>query len=451
MNLKNLPLLFVAIPFLSSAQDSTFQLKDYKYRTPGFKALSVNFSLSGSLSESNQSAGNEYLNKSFDIGPSYLTYNKIVSTNQRLHQSNASLLPRFYSSKQASPSEEKSQRLFSTSLQWARSDRFYKRNLWFIEFGNILEVTGDKSRRDQVALITTDNRAIIKNTASIGVGKGRIEQVQDAQMAMYILKDLKEQGLLDSDIDPEVSNAFAQLITDINNRRIFDFRRRRVYELTRIDSFLTATRLVGKTDIRHFTTLNDNWSFAINPFRMHGTAWFARLKPGIGYSRFYAQWKSTSTSENTSENFAWSLAPELGVEKYVAVNLKWQQSLGASLSYERTRERVIQKTVSAGSSSQTQSDGYASEVSARGFAGLGYFPNTRTQVGVNLVATAGYSNDKAFKFSPNLYLFANYFIGYRTYLNANGSIQYNDYESPTLAYNNILNLHFGVSISHILF
>jgi hypothetical protein len=49
--------------------------------------------------------------------------------------------------------------------------------------------------KDQTNKINNNN-LLAENTVTIGFGKGRIEMVRDAQMALYILNDLKEAGLL---------------------------------------------------------------------------------------------------------------------------------------------------------------------------------------------------------------------------------------------------------------
>jgi len=292
-----------------------------------------NLNLSGSASESKFFFGGEKSDKTISLAPSQLGYTKVISTEKRLHQSTFLLLPWIYSTKQASGNEETGDNTFQTSFRWERNDRFYKTGLWFLEFGNILDAAANRNTRKVPLTVIKNNKQEVKNTFTFGAGRGRIERVQDAQMALYILQDLETQGLLDAEVTPALSHSFARLITDINNRRVFDSRRRRIYELTRIDSFLRTSGLTNKTDIRHFTTVNDNWAFAINPYRLAGTAWFVRLKPGIAYSNSYMQRKSGSNVENKTDILRLSLSPETGFEKYIPVNLQWQQNLGASITY----------------------------------------------------------------------------------------------------------------------
>jgi hypothetical protein len=59
--------------------------------------------------------------------------------------------------------------------------------------------------------------------------------------------------------------AFTNLITQVYNRRVFDFRKRRMYEIEQIDSFLVANKILAVNDVRAINIISDNWSFAIQP------------------------------------------------------------------------------------------------------------------------------------------------------------------------------------------
>jgi hypothetical protein len=286
---------------------------------------------------------------------------------------------------------------------------------------------------------------------TFGIGKGRIERVQDAQMAFYILNDLNKQGLLNVEATPALTNAFAQLITEINNRRVFDTRKRRIYELTKIDSFLRVSGLVNRTDIRHFTTVNDDWAFAINPYRLAGVAWFARLKPGISYSRFRSNQKTVPVSTSKEDIFTLSITPEIGFEKYVPVSLQWQQNVGVSIDYELQRYGANQKDETTTGTLEVERKENFWEAEFTAFWGLGFFPNTRTQIGSNLLANFSYSKSKTFQASPGLDLFVNYFIGYRTYLSAFGIIRFNGVNSPSFGNYRNTQSSLSLAFSHILF
>jgi hypothetical protein len=127
-------------------------------------------------------------------------------------------------------------------LVWRFDDRYFKDNNWFYQVGNELYSSFRKYNIQDTSFNNTINSITTDETFTLGFGKGRIEWVQDAQMALYLLNDLERQGLLNKPVDHVTANAFAQLITAINNKRVFDSRKRRIYELTQIE-LLTTTGL----------------------------------------------------------------------------------------------------------------------------------------------------------------------------------------------------------------
>ena len=124
-----LPFLFFIVT--SKAQDSSFQLKDYEYRTPGFKALSIGINFSGNASDSKAEDLKKSSARSFSLMPSELDYARFISTEKRVHTSYIHLVPygQSYYGK-ANGNVSKSKR-FSYNFYWDRNDRFYKNNQWF--------------------------------------------------------------------------------------------------------------------------------------------------------------------------------------------------------------------------------------------------------------------------------------------------------------------------------
>lgn len=460
MKTKILPFVFL-FSFSASAQDSSFQLKDCKYRTPGFKTLTLGLNMSGTTSSSKSSSQNEDVSTNFNLVPTHFAFTKIISTETRLHQSTFTLLPRVNVSKTKENNEERKFNQFQASFQWERSDRLYKSSLHFIEFGNLFDASVINQNLKQTQADYKSTSLQLQNTLSIGFGRGRIERVQDAQMALFILNDLKAQGLLHGEVTAAEVNFFAQLITEINNKRVFDFRRRRVYELTRLDSFLQSSGLVQKTDVRHFTTVNDNWASAINPYRQSGTAWFIRVKPGFDYSHSSVNEKfpAGSSSKRNVNGLSFSLTPEVGIEKYIPTSLRWQQNMGVTLAYNISKHNRTFENTSLLNTTMYEWEVNSWRTRFTGFYGVGLFPNNRTRVGLDLLTNFYYGvthlnsfKERRWTLSPELNLHANYFIGYRTYLNATAYFlyHYSRYE-PINNKNRNLNATINLGFSHILF
>ena len=62
--------------------------------------------------------------------------------------------------------------------------------------------------------VKTHNNSYYANIP-MSVGKGRIEQVEDARQAIYILENLDKQGVLNRKLTTEEIHAFAQTISTV--------------------------------------------------------------------------------------------------------------------------------------------------------------------------------------------------------------------------------------------
>lgn len=453
-------LFFISIT--TFAQDSSFQLKDYQYRTPGFKALSIAANFSGSINSSKNVDLAEAKNQSFSLLPSQLNYSRFISTDKRVHTSYFTLSP----SAQYYSASNDSQNVKSSSLQyafaWDRSDRFYKNRNWFFEIGNRLSNGLGKQRHYNSTFNNRLNSLQIEDRISLGFGKGRVEMVQDAQMALYILNDLQQEGLLQGPVQPEVAMNFAKLITAINNQRVFDSRRKRIYELTQIDSFLRNSGLLNKTDIRHFTIINDNWALAYNPGRQSGSDWFIRVQPSAGFQKNTTNINEQQYTSNSSQiTKSFELIPVIGYEKFVPVNLKWQRNMIVSFSYHTVWNDVDAKSNFNGTETKFITNSRETESRFYASYGMGYFPNNRTAVNASLQLEASHIkfDNPSFKnatvITPSVNFSADYFISYKTRLSAHWYLNYDKTFLNPIAgkqietYNFNTNISFG--LSHVIF
>ncbi|MGN6399233.1 MAG: hypothetical protein ACTHMD_02195 [Flavisolibacter sp.] len=457
-------LLFTSLAFTLTdfAQDSSFQLKDYQYRTPGFKALSINVNFSGSINNTKAVDLTQKKDRNFYLLPSRFSYNGFVSTDKRTHATSLSFTPSFLYYNTNNDGSSSKSRTLQYNLSWYNNDRFYKNSKWFFELGNQLTNMWENNREKDTVLNNRYRSMQLEDKISFGFGKGRIEMVQDAQMALYILNDLQEQGLLQDRVTPEVAGNFAKLITNINNKRVFDTRKRRVYELTQIDSFLRSSGLLNRTDIRHFTIINDNWALAFNPGRLSGSDWFIRIQPSAGLQKTTSSsdlQAYTSDSRYLTKFFA--LAPVIGYEKFVPVNLKWQRNMTASLSWKTTWANEDSKTNSNGSEIRSIIKRHEPEVRLSASYGMGYYPSNRAAINTNLQIEATHvefdnsSWKNATTLSPSVNLSADCFISYKTRLSFNWSLfYYKSFINPVLGnqieiYNFNTNVSFG--FSHVIF
>lgn len=461
MKTKILLPLFSLIAFSCFGQDSSFQLKDYKYRTPGFRALEFSTFLNGNLTASKAPTVKQN-QRLFELTSTWITYRKFSSSDRRWHSSYLSLYPSFSMRTQEDNSGKTRANHLQSSVNWQFEDRFYGKQNWFFQLGGSLTAMAGSSKQTQSQM---ENRSRAKNANGslwTGLGRGRTEVVNDAQMALYILNDLRDQGLSSQLADAATINEFAQLITQINNRRIFDFRRRRIFELTSIDSFLRAKGITPSPGIREFTIENDNWTLAFNPQRLSGKYWYVQLRPSGQFSTGN-QTSSGASSKSTNEQqyTLLNLGPAAGYENFKPVSLKWQRNFGASAAWQRHREKQTDRTTLNGVTTETKAEYKQQGASLYAFYGIGYYPNNRTLVNATLGFDGRYIryHESSLKQSrwmrPSLGFSADYFVSYRTRLTANLSLygEFNHFEYTSLPDDNsrLLNCNLIVGVTHSFF
>ena len=436
----------------SFCQDSTFQLKNYKYRTKGYTVLEFSTSLGGALTNQKNLSADTTKGRSFQLFPSWIYYKKIISTDKKLLTSVFSTDPILSFSSQEKNSIHTKNNYGYATFKWQFDNRFFKENKWFWQLGNELSGEFNLYKQSESSVTDKNNHLASTDELILGFGKGRIEMVQDAQMALFILNDLEEEGLVDHQPNTETVNRFAQLITDLNNRRIFDFRRKRIYELTQIESFLREKGITNSTDIRHFTIVNDNWAFAFNPFRSSGSDWFFHIVPSAGFDNF------KTTEENSGAktifktyNTILGIGPEIGYENYKPINLKWQRNMHTTFSWTYYKNNGTSKSTISGITTKTEGSSYSNDARFYFNYGLDYYPNNRTRINssFDLLTTI---IESEFLIKPSLNFSTDYFISFRTRLSASFSTKYQyDYikyigSSSNKMHN--LDINFGLGISH---
>lgn len=455
MKTKILLVFFCLLSITSFCQDSVFQLKDYKYRTKGFKSLALQFSLSGYSDNFKQGNLSQQKNRLIDLYPSYINYINVLSTDNRFHTSLISLSPSFRSHVEDNGQNKTKGNDYQASLTWNVEDRFYKKNNWFLQLANNLYAREDFVKQEDMQSLAKTTMPGVNESLLLGFGKGRLELVQDAQMALFILNDLKDQGLIATLPSAELVNEFAQLITEVNNRRVFDSRRKRVYELKQIDNFLREKGIASINDIRHFTIINDNWAFAFNPYRLSGSIWQFDLKSSveIGKSK---QTVTQSNSKTISENKStlYGTGPSASYENHKPKSLKWQRNFGSSLSYRIGKSEINNSYSYTGGSfgDSTKSNEYLTEFNA--FYGFGFFPNNRTKLNATLgayAANAKYKSgslNKSFSLHPSFNFSTDYFLSYKTRLTANVYMlySYDHIRQTAIPFNTANSFHAGFSI-----
>ncbi|MDD4385665.1 MAG: hypothetical protein PHD06_10875 [Bacteroidales bacterium] len=240
------------------------------------------------------------------------------------------------------------------------------------------------SGEKQYESLNKGNTINLSSSIDVGPGYGRIEPVNDAQMALFILKDLKKENRLEKEPTHQEIYLLAELISKKNRQRFFDSRHKLISEVKAIDSLLVSMGLINQTDATYFTTIYDNWLYSNNPSRNAG--YRISFGPSVKHQLFTTatHWESEDYQLNITDEVestynqsqllygAWAYAT---YEK--PINHKWQQTLTASTRYLRS---VSNLTYDDPEIEKGQDN---LEVNLKAL--WGYYPNTRTyfDFGVN--------------------------------------------------------------------
>ncbi len=444
MKIFILPLLFISFTAVAQKKDSAV-LQSFKFRTPNFRAVALQGNAAG-LFGTVGSGSEAYF---FQVNPS-LNSTRLISTNNRLYSSSFNVSAIFYAGNNAAVNTNPFQysqeaTTIEATLSHTMQDRKYSGLCYkLLGYSSTVQQFYNKSNASLY-----NNRSGVFTTAAfnVGKGKGRIENVTDAQMAYNILTELQKNRLLEQEFTIEDAYGLAQTITQINNIRLFDFRRKRIYELKQIDSFLHLKGLIKNNSIDYFTTVADNWFYAFNQLRRHGKEKYITLSPGIGYSISKTSTNGLAGSAAQNAFQSGSVTLTIGIEKAIAKSIKRQFTKGASL--QTSYVYIMNQNKSNG----VVTDGSGSNVYSflNGFLQWGYYPSTRTSINTTLNNTfvVNYQNT-GFANNTLLSLDGNYFISYNTrvFVNVTGGVTAT--KTNTADLNGAFISSFNIGLQHFI-
>jgi hypothetical protein len=322
--------------------------------------------------------------------------------------------------------------------------KYFFRNKWFLTSVPEIAVGYQKYRSKQNNSHEEKyNSYYTDNSVSLGFGKGRIEQVQDFRQAILLLNELAERGALTRNAGETEIYELAQLMSQLKNKRFFDYRKRKEHELASIDSFLTVRGLVTDKDVSYFFGMEDMWNHGALQVRESGNQFQLTVKPG-----YYFREGNTSIENNKWEFF--SLNYNLRFESKKPVSLKWQKDFYAGINHD------FQKQFRHWSDTSIVKM-FNSQIYARNK--FSYYPNTRTQfsvyTGISLQST-GYDkflHDETYSFSANINASAYYYINERLRLNFNigASQSYYDIFYKQEKSGNRTTLNYAIAFNYALF
>ena len=370
-------LLFLLLPVIAYTQTDDYRLDSYLNPDYNRKELNFDFGAStqlssnksksevGGIETSNYEAKRKSFNSDLNTGFYQIANSVKKQTTTNLY---LNILGNYLNDNNGIIKNKD----FGLNINFHQLGYYYVKDKKFIEFSPNGNFYYNTSRRNNLEPWASSiikekyNNTNANLSFKLGVGKGRIEQVEDAYLAMYILSDLKNNGSLKKVLSPDEVNMLAQQITSTKNKRRFDSRVKLIEEISTVDSFLIAN---GYTDsektVPFFTSLYDNWLYAGLFERATG-------------SRF---------SVGVSPIYSWSHNKEITIPAYNDNNRYYSEtsmSVYMSYRYEKPVNLYLQHSVYtdiSGMWRKTRNENEGSiGPSVSGQYSFGYYPNTRTHI-----------------------------------------------------------------------
>ena len=379
--MKNKLLLILILSTLNlSAQKYDFD--KYRYRVNGYRTLNFSGELRGSsyfqldpdiFSNSNQNRGTG------NLGGSYSRFKNSQNHVKNTHAQLTFLLDNIASV------NSNSMRLINANCNLSTEDLFYRGNKFFSNrmgfYGNFSQLKQDADQN----LITNQ----IRNTGNIfyetGTGEGRLEYISDPVLANFILKDMRQKGVIEN-FTPEQIELLAQKISQIQSIRMMDYRYRLIDQINMLDSFLKQEVVKDKFNATYFTTLYDNWLYAnrFQRFSGHRNEMFIGDRIGT-----YSLKQKFETDSSYAQN-------QLTNQMYIVFEHVSEKAI--KLTYQKSRNLRIEMNRNRG----TYDNGFgvyknkATQFTVNLKENFGWYPNTRTFLSTGINTQAVYQFNSSF-------------------------------------------------------
>lgn len=265
----------------------------------------------------------------------------------------------------------------------------------------------------------------------LGHGYGRIEFVEDAVEAIYILSELEEKGVLANKADPSMIEVLANKIKQLKEERYLDGRIYRAYVLEELVTLFKEENWVVKESVALFNTLNDYHFMAGINNRKAGSKFKYGIAPELAFL------KSNNEFGSDYSRFKDGISLILSYENYVPVNIKWQRSFNSNLT--AGIEKVYFKYDYDDSFNKNSNTPLSINFSNQ--YAVGYLPNTRTQLSASVFGNWNYTENLNNNANGNSY--SNIDFG----LNLGGNYYFSEHLRLTSSfslYDNVLKRHLNM-------
>ncbi|BEG98231.1 hypothetical protein [Bacteroides sedimenti] len=419
-------LLHVSICTQAQSYDS-YLLKDYQ--TPDIKRSSLDVKLN---SQGEFTSKDYYEERTDQIqGEANLDFKHYVNTRSLIGEHQVLFNLSGISLENLKASQSKTDELIF-SASYANNYRFYTSKKCFWGLGGDVSFSYYKSK--YVDALNSKN-TILGISPLVMIGRGRIEPIQDARQAVYILDELSRKGIITERLSDDEVNRLAQLISKVKNKRFLDSRLHLIDEISNVDSFLLNNKYLKKTTAEYFTTLYDYWMNGDLFKRGSGCDVSLIIKP------FYHNYKNHIDFLRTSQT-GFNISVPFNYEK--PVNLYWQHSANISLSGTYNH-------ISTKASGDETTYNWRSGIILGGYS-IGYYPNTRTNLNVGISDRLLLSDEDKVRYNSatSLTFSANYYVSPHVRISGDAGLVYENSNLYT-RYSNRWSGNYSFKLTYMIF
>lgn len=436
-------IIFLCVLVQSSlmAQSDSILYRTYEYPNVYRKALQLEPGLSGSYNNFKaQNESDPEISSSFDqdLRLSFSTFRNDEKTQGESYGS----FSNFYSTRKSDETKEVNYGFYMNMNNLQR--KFNARNHFF-EWGYRLNssYTGIKSSQ-----LPDENRQNLYTTIRmpLKIGKGRIQPISDVFLAKFIADELVSSGIISRQMTQSELFSFANEIAILQNKRVFDSRRYRVYvqeNLTKWlkDNFQTDT----ERTIELVNIITDNWLNAFLTNRLSGKSFSFGVTPSIQFNR--------DLEDGTYRSIELATSGEVEYKNELPLSQFFQRSINISGGLTAIQRKY------------NENKGKFFEPYFDASYRLGYYPNSRTNLSLGGRVSYSQFNGVFFgrtrsnRINTNIVFQTSYFINNRVRISGNLIAYYFytqrtelDFIIPDYEYSyNQIQLNSNVGLSYIFY
>jgi hypothetical protein len=416
-----------------AAQTDSSKVDYSQFRFPNIdrKALDVTGGLEGLAANNTQIVGTVSASQASFAQTLALRYSRFINRDNLQGNQSIYFSPYYSSSrsKSTSPGLNSDNRSYSfvPRIVVESEQRHYFKPNRYIGIDGVVSVAYQEFKSQT---LTNENLRQEFNyglSGAVRYGIGRIEPIDDVFLAQFMADDMRANGILNEDLTQDELFELGRIMADARNRRIFDFRRQRIFELTQLSNWFTSKGLGSKDNILFFTTLADNWLYSFFNTRSSGRRF------SIGLAPVFSARHDKDNQILPTRALGLAFVAEYVRARPINQFWQWDQRIALSSGFTDTSFPAI----------VINSPGAIARNTLTVSASMGFYPSSRTVISATAALASTYSftldpvqpanfPSDAFLLQPSLSLSGSYFLDYRTRIGFNLYTNYRHSSSTLL-------------------